>query len=124
MKNFTNYLKNISIAMAFLFSAAAFAGTVQFNCSVSNDTISGTLNEDGTGVITLNGQDHAATGTYKVYEKGTYCYHSDVMVMNVFADDHSVGMKSVRGDTCGGNDGDLLLVDGNKQAGQCVIENN
>lgn len=117
-------MKNLIITIAFLFSASAFAGTVQFSCVASNGTVSGTLNEDGTGVLTLNGQDHAATGTYKVYEKGTYCYHSDVAVMTVFADDYSASVKSVRGDTCSGNDGDLVVVDGNKQAGQCTITNN
>lgn len=118
-------MKNLIITIMFLFSASAFAGTVQFNCVASNGTVSGTLNqEDGTGVLTFNGQDHAATGAYKVYEKGTYCYHSDVIVMTIFANDYSATVKSVRGDTCSGNDGDLVVLNGNKEASQCTITNN
>lgn len=117
-------MKNFIIAAAFLFSASAFAGTVEFSCVAPNGTASGTLNEDGSAIVTLNGQSHAATGSYKVYEKGTYCYHTDVIVMNVFSDDHAVGVKSVRGDSCGGTNGDVVVVEGNRQAGNCSITNN
>lgn len=113
-------MKSMILVAALLFSVSSFA-SAKFTCSSSLGTVSGVINADESATISLDGVEHEATGHYKVYAKGQYCAKSDVTIAEVFANDSSMGIQSISGDTCTKADGTTVVVNGKKAAGTCTF---
>jgi hypothetical protein len=119
--------KNILAMATILFSVGVFAGQVNVNCTSSGTNVSGTItvadDNSVSGTLNVNGTNSEISGNYFHFAAGEYCAQSPVKILSIVAKSAKVAVKSIRGDSCENiKDGDVIYVNGQPKAASCAIQ--